>query len=317
MFLSKALGVSPESAVSIVIGLIVFVFDPLAIVFLVTGNRLLNRHKRKDDARDDEKSDVVVIDQPDAVIGLAPPSDDLDTKDCVDVRHIDDEIEEANRLATEERLEQAIFEPPVEPEPEIRVIPQELTNARYIAPTEGQKLIASFKPTHLSKISNVPVPVEVIKEVIKEVPVEQPDEDDTTRLDRVLKDIFAHHDGNLSDSERERLNQALDRIFPAPKQEKKPKAVVSDDTPVVIEEDISFVQTPVLEEPEQMIESEDFLRDMVAAEVSQEVPITDEPEMIIPSSLEDPALDTIRGANAYFVGGDSFADPSVVNHYKS
>lgn len=55
MFLADAFKITPASAVSMVIAMIVFVFDPLSIMFMVTGNNLLNY-------RDEEKKEQRIAD---------------------------------------------------------------------------------------------------------------------------------------------------------------------------------------------------------------------------------------------------------------
>jgi hypothetical protein len=42
MFLAQVLHITPEEAVTKVVAMIIFVFDPLSIAFLITGNNLLN-----------------------------------------------------------------------------------------------------------------------------------------------------------------------------------------------------------------------------------------------------------------------------------
>jgi hypothetical protein len=55
-FISDAFKVSPETAMSYLIGLIIFVFDPLAIALILSGNYLIEKRsiKIKKDVKDDE-----------------------------------------------------------------------------------------------------------------------------------------------------------------------------------------------------------------------------------------------------------------------
>jgi hypothetical protein len=65
MYLAEVAGITPGQAVGIIIALIIFVFDPMAIVFLITANTLLrHRNKKKLDA---PKPEPVVIEQEDVV----------------------------------------------------------------------------------------------------------------------------------------------------------------------------------------------------------------------------------------------------------
>jgi hypothetical protein len=57
MFLAETAGISPNTAVGIIIALIIFVFDPMAIVFLITANNLLNR--RKGEKKEEGKPELV------------------------------------------------------------------------------------------------------------------------------------------------------------------------------------------------------------------------------------------------------------------
>ena len=352
MFMSKALNMPPEHAVLIIIGMIVFVFDPMAIVFLITGNDLLNKRRK---IQADEKAQAQIIDQE---LAESEPTPQVEDEPKAEGPMIITNLAPPDEFpVTREYVEQQIAPTVPDAIPVTTVSIPKLTRAEYRAPTKPKKFVQAFGPKSVTTINKVPVntevevikevqvpvetikevevvkevpvPVEVIKEVVKEVPVEVIKEvpvevikevpvqvDDADRLDKVLKEIF-EHDGagkQLTDEERNRLNKALDRIFPPTEKLEPLRHPEADPVQVQVVEDVTF-QTVLPEEPTPAIEDEQALKDLTHTEIAQEVELSPESTVTIPSSLNDPTLDQIRGSNGYFVG-ENFADKNIVKLYK-
>lgn len=77
MFLAEILKIPVTQAVTIIIGLVVFVFDPLSIMFLVTGNSLLNTREKEKKEADLEKKSL----EQEEKLSLIPPAQQIDNKD--------------------------------------------------------------------------------------------------------------------------------------------------------------------------------------------------------------------------------------------
>jgi hypothetical protein len=115
VLVSKVFGIDLDTAVSIIIGLIVFVFDPLAVLLVLNGNMLIERRKTKseevksiiDDQQDDEvplvpkqvqelklyqESDTEIAEPQET--NLHEPEDDEDWEDYKKLRSEIDEINE-------------------------------------------------------------------------------------------------------------------------------------------------------------------------------------------------------------------------------
>lgn len=81
MFLADVANISPEKAVGIIIALIIFVFDPMAIVFLITANGLLTRREKDKLEKPDPEPEVVIdekdVIEPDPVQDKKPAQEDF------------------------------------------------------------------------------------------------------------------------------------------------------------------------------------------------------------------------------------------------
>jgi len=64
MYLAEIAGITPGQAVGIIIVMIIFVFDPMAIVFLITANTLLRFRKEE---KEEKKPEPIVIDEKDVI----------------------------------------------------------------------------------------------------------------------------------------------------------------------------------------------------------------------------------------------------------
>jgi hypothetical protein len=61
MYFAEVAKITPTQAVAVVIGLIIFVFDPMAIIFLITANRLLS--VRKEEKPEAKKQTIIDMDK--------------------------------------------------------------------------------------------------------------------------------------------------------------------------------------------------------------------------------------------------------------
>jgi len=335
IFLAEALGISVEKAVSIVIAMIIFVFDPLSIVFLITGNRLLNvRAEEKKQEEEEKRSHPVeplipfsnhetrkddTLQTALEEAGWAPVKDNYPapewgafdddlavdqeiTRQAVREKHLE-ELTRLEEMATGQKAPSVEEPAPFTELPEdfFKKLPQ--GQDLQLVPIEEPKVIVN-EPTSPEVPPIFPLDPKPVVEQVQEEPQKE-------YLDEVLKQIHSYANGTLSGEDKQRLEQAIDRIFTPQAQETPPveaepeqveeiiphQVASSDAVPVAMEEDLEIQQDPKLEEPEAQIESEQALNDLVHGEIST-IDYQQQPK----SALDDPSLNHIKGANHEFVG---------------
>ena len=160
-FISEAFGVTMESAVKYVIALIVFVFDPLAVVLLIIGNFLLEL-KRKEEK--EEKNENISVHSSSSVhdidgTTIAPIHDSHDHVDHsirADANPVDSSVLPVALHVEEPKENHAEILPfysspnwspstPVEEPPELELVPVEEEQAELQEPTPAVKSARKFK----------------------------------------------------------------------------------------------------------------------------------------------------------------------------
>ena len=280
LFLAQLLGITPEKAVSIVIAMIIFVFDPLSIVFLIAGNRLLNfREKEKKEEREVIEAEDVKEPEPEP----EPTPVEVDEWDFP-------EVEPTNDWVHHEEDHPPLELMPVDPDPVTKdyVDAQVPDSVEVVVEDQPEPVVITFDPPVVELEEEVEIP----QVIIPPAPVQPPPE----TLDDVLKSILKDRNSPLTAEENEHLNKALDRIFAEPTRE-------ASDEP---DDDHEVVAVPESTPLPEVRPDEGTLvhvdEDMVA-----------EPEFIN-SLLHDPSLDRMAGANSEFVG-PHWINPKLLEIY--
>jgi hypothetical protein len=292
LFLASLLNISPEKAVSFVIGMIVFVFDPLSIVFLITGNRLMTfrdeekERKKVDQILEADFEEKTPDPEPEPEVVVEPeqtPEEYWPVYDHTEDHPFGPPIDEqlADLPVINEEFEEVV-EPVVEPIPQI-----EFVHHKEDEPPEV------VEPEIVEQLPEV-----IFPEVVAEEPETLPSGDtlDDPRLDELLAKILANNPtGSLTAEERTQIDKALDHIFPTEHHQKAP----DEHDEVVVEESIP-----------QPIEVPDSAPVEPLAEMAVYEP---EPEHPV-SVLQDPMLDNIHGTNHEFVG-QHWINPKLLEIY--
>ena len=272
MFLSQALGITPDEAVSVVIALIIFVFDPLSIAFLITGNRLMV-YREEESKPEEDNIKTYIFDGPGKGKGSRvtelPGQEPVQNFELHDFTYKQNPIDiethktsESSEVLSEpeiSRIEE--IEPEYNTEDEARKSFEQLNELIKTSRVDSEEPLVDLGPWPWP-VSKDPVPgksidlpdwepVRIPNEVLNTLEVQKPIVPELTQttkehLDEVLRQILTvNPEGNLTDEERIRLDLALDRIFGARDHQEPPsEPVQEDEEEYVPDENEAAVVTP-------------------------------------------------------------------------
>lgn len=84
MYLAEVADIAPTTAVGIIIAMIVFVFDPMAIVFLITANSLLRRRKEEPEPEPPTPEKMIIDEEPEVQAIVEEPIVEVQPKPIVE-----------------------------------------------------------------------------------------------------------------------------------------------------------------------------------------------------------------------------------------